>query len=78
MDGIAKLRGVNTWAYVQRNQFPGQGDKTNKVFVFKMSEVGPGSGVDLVRRMLHSRDLEHACIMSNHVQRVATWTTNAS
>lgn len=43
IDGIAKLRGVNTWAYVQRNQSPGQGDETNKVFVFKMFEVGPGS-----------------------------------
>ena len=26
MDGIAKLRGVSNWAYVQRNQFPGQSD----------------------------------------------------
>ena len=46
MDGIAKLRGVNTWAYVQRNQFPGQGDGMDKVFVFKMFEVGPDSGVE--------------------------------
>ena len=51
MDGIAKLRDVSNWAYVQRNQFLGQGDDTDKLFVFKMSEVGPGSGVDLVRRM---------------------------
>jgi hypothetical protein len=51
MDGIAKLRGVSIWAYVQRNQFPGQGDDTDKVFVFKISEVGPGSGVNLVKRM---------------------------
>jgi hypothetical protein len=77
MDGIAKLRGVSTWAYVQRNQFPGQGDEADKVFVFKMSEVGPGSGVDLVRRMQPGGDLEHAWIMSNHVKRVAKWTTMA-
>jgi hypothetical protein len=45
MDGIAKLQGISNWAYVQRNQFPGQGDDAHKVFVFKMSQVGPGSGV---------------------------------
>ena len=45
------LRGVSTWAYIQRNQFPGQGDEKDKMFVFKMSEVGPGSRVDLVRWM---------------------------
>ena len=60
MDGIAKLQGVSNWAYIQRNQFPGQGDDANKVFVFKMSEVGPGSGVDLVRRMQPGGDLENA------------------
>ncbi len=77
MDGIAKLRGVSSWAYVQRNQFPGQGDDTDKVFVFKMSEIGPGSGVDLVKRMQPGGDLEHAWIMSDHVKRVAKWTTMA-
>ena len=60
MDGITKLRGVSTWAYVQRSQFLGQGDDTDKVFVFKMSEAGPGSGVDLVKCMQPGGDLEHA------------------
>jgi len=60
MDGIAKLRGVSNWAYVQRNQFPEQGDDTDKVFVFKMSEVGSESGVDLVRRMQPGGDLDNA------------------
>ena len=78
MDGIAKLRGVSSWAYVQRNQFPGQGDEKDKVFVFKMSEVGPGSGVDLVRRMQPGGDLENAWIMSDHVKRVKGWTTMAA
>ena len=78
MDGIAKLRGVSSWAYVQRNQFPGQGDEKNKVFVFKMSEVGPGSGVDLVRRMQPGGDLENAWMMSDHVKRVKGWTTMAA
>ena len=43
--------------------FPGQGNDSDKVFIFKMPEVGPGSGVDLVRRMQPGRDLEHAWIM---------------
>ena len=49
MDGITKLRGLSNWAYIQKNMFPGQGDKSNKVFIFKIYEIGPGSGVDLVR-----------------------------
>ena len=49
MNGIAKLRGVSNWAYVQRNQFPGQGDDADKVFIFKMSDVGPRSGVNLIQ-----------------------------
>jgi hypothetical protein len=59
MDGIATLRGCSHWAYVQENKFPGQGLDSDKVFVFKMSEVGPGSGVHLVNRM-QPGDLEHA------------------
>ena len=51
MDGIATLRGCSHWAYVQKNKFSGQGSDLDKVFVFKMSEVGPGSGVHLVKRM---------------------------
>jgi hypothetical protein len=60
MDGIAALRGCSHWAYVQENKFPGQGSDSDKVFVFKMSEVGPGSGVYLVRRMQPRGDLENA------------------
>jgi hypothetical protein len=75
MDGIAKLRGVSNWTYVQRNQFPGQGDDADKVFVFKMSEVDRGSGVDLVHRMQPGGDLENAWMMSDHVKRVKGWTT---
>ena len=77
MDGITKLRGLSNWAYVQRSIFPGQGDDSDKVFVFKMSEVEPGSGVHLVRRMQLGGDLESAWIMSDHVKRVIGWTTMA-
>jgi hypothetical protein len=51
MDGIIKLRGASNLKFVQQNKFPGQGADMDKVFVFKMSEVGPGSGVDMVKRM---------------------------
>jgi hypothetical protein len=47
--------------------FPGQGSDSDKVFVFKMSEVGPGSGVDLVKRMQPSGDLEDAWMMFDHM-----------
>ena len=77
MDGITKLRGLSNWAYVQRSIFPSQGDDSDKVFVFKMLEVGPGSGVYLVRRMQPGGDLESAWIMSDHVKRVIRWTTMA-
>ena len=70
MDGITKLRGLSNWAYVQRNMFLGQGDNSDKVFIFKMSEIGPRSGVNLVARMQPGRDLEHSWIMFNHVKRV--------
>jgi hypothetical protein len=49
MDGIAILRGCSHWANVQENKFPGQGSDSDKVFVFKMSEVGPRSEVHLVK-----------------------------
>jgi hypothetical protein len=51
MDSITMLRGCNNWPYVQKNMFPCQGSDSDKVFLFKMSEVGPGSDVDFVKRM---------------------------
>ena len=56
---------------------PGQGNKTDKLFVFKMSKVGPGSGLDLVKRMQPRGNFKHAWIISDHVKRVAKWTTMA-
>ena len=77
MDNITKLRGSSNWAFVQENKFPGQGSDTDKVFVFKMSEVGPGSGVDFVKRMQVDGDLQDAWMMFDHVKRVKGWTTMA-
>jgi hypothetical protein len=77
MDGIAMLRGCSHWAYVQENKFPGQGSNSDKVFVFKMSKVGPGSGMHLVKRMQPGGDLEDAWIMFDHVKHVKHWSTMA-
>ena len=51
INSITKLCSANKWAFVRESKFPSQGTDIDKVFVFKMSEVGPGSGVDLVKRM---------------------------
>ena len=77
IDSITKLRGSSTWAFVQESKFPSQGTDTNKVFVFKMSEVEPSSGVDLVKCMQVGGDLEDAWIMFDHVKRVRGWTMMA-
>jgi hypothetical protein len=77
MDSITKLRDASSWRFVQQNMFPGQGADMDKVFVFKMSEVGPGSGVQLVKRMQSSGDLKNSWIMFVHVKRVRSWTTMA-
>jgi hypothetical protein len=65
------------WVYVQENKFPGQGSDSDKVFVFKMSEVGPGSGVHLVKQVQPGGDLEDVWIMFDHVKRIKHWTTMA-
>ena len=57
--------------------FLGQGDDFDKVFIFKMSEVGLGSRMDLVHRMQPGGDLEHVLIIFDHVKHVTNWTTMA-
>ena len=77
MDGIRQMRGCTTWPFVQRNILLGQGVDNNKVFVFKMIEVGPASGVDLVTRMQPGGNLQDSWLMFNHVKRMNNWTTMA-
>ena len=60
MDGIAMLKGYSHWAYVQENKFSRQGSDSDKVFVFKMSKVGPKSGMHLMKQMQHTDNLEDA------------------
>jgi hypothetical protein len=57
-DSINAMKMYTTIEYIHGNVFPGQGK--DKVYVFKMLEDGPGSGVDLVKRMQPGGDLENA------------------
>jgi hypothetical protein len=57
-DSIMAMKTYTTIEYIHANIFLGQG--TEKVYVFKMLEDGPGSGVDLVKRMQPGGDLENA------------------
>ena len=59
--------------YIHSNFFLGQ--SKDKVYVFKMLEDGPKSGVDLVKRMQPRGDLENAWLMFDHVKCVKEWTT---
>jgi hypothetical protein len=77
MDSITMLRGCRNWPYVQKNMFPGQGSDSDKVFLFKISKVGPGNGMDLVKQMQPGGDLQDAWIMFDHVKRVKKWTMMA-
>lgn len=51
MDSISKLRGLTNFSYVQRNMIHGQGEESNRVFIFKMSEMGLQRGIDLIMRV---------------------------
>jgi hypothetical protein len=61
------------YSFIQMNKFPGQ-DFDGTSYVFKMSSSGPGSGVELVRRMAEG-DLKHAYVHFDHIKRVHHWTT---
>ena len=49
VDNILKLKKGSRYDYIHDSCFPGQG--SDLAYIFKMSTVGLGSGVDLVRRM---------------------------
>ena len=75
IDNILKLKKASTYDYIQDSRFPGQGGSGDIVYLFKMSMLGAGSGVDLVRRMQLGGDLELAWIMFYHVKQVVGWTS---
>jgi hypothetical protein len=74
-DSIMALQRYTTIEYIHGNVFSGQGK--DKVYVFKMLVDGPGSGVDLVKRMQPRIDLENAWLIFDNVKRVQEWTTMA-
>ena len=49
VDSILKLKKGSKYDYIHDSRFPGHGSEL--AYIFKMSTVGPSSGVDLVRRM---------------------------
>ena len=57
IDNILKLKKASTYDYIHDSRFPRQGATTDIVYLFKMSTVRAGSGVDLVRRMQPGDDL---------------------
>ena len=75
IDRILEMKKVAKMEYIHDSIFPGQGQ--DKVYLFKMLVDGPGSGVDLVRRMQPGGDLQNCFIMFDHVKRVKPWTTLA-
>ena len=60
MDSITMLKGCSNWPYVLNNIFMGQYSNSNKVFLFKMSERGLGSSIDLVKQMQPGGDHQDA------------------
>ena len=73
VDSILKLKKGSKYDYIQDSRFPGQG--SDLAYLFKMSTTGPGSGVDLVRRMQPGGDLALQFIMFDQVKRIDKWTT---
>ena len=75
IDNILKLKKTSTYDYIHDSRFPGQRSSDDIVYLFKMSTVGAGSGVDLVRHMQPGGNFELAWIIFNHVKRVVGWTS---
>ena len=73
VDSILKLKKGSMYDYTQDSCFPKQGSEL--AYVFKMFNVGPGSGVDLVRRMQLGGDLALQFVMFDYVKRINGWTT---
>ena len=73
VDSILKLKKGSIYNYIQDSQFPRQG--SDLAYIFKMSTVGPGSDVDLVRQMQRGRDLELQWDMFDHVKCINHRTT---
>ncbi len=69
IDNILELKSKSRYDYIQECCFLGQ-VHGQKVFIFKMSINGVGSGISLVIRMQPIRDLQNVWIMFDHVKHV--------
>ena len=58
IDNIMTMKRESKFEFIHDSVFPGQSKE--KVYVFKMLTEGPGSGVDLIRRMQVRCDLQNA------------------
>ena len=66
VDSILKLKKASKYDYIQDSCFPRQG--SDLAYIFKMTTIGPGSGVDLVKRMQPGGGLELQYVMFDHVK----------
>ena len=73
INNILKLKKASTYDYIHDSRFSGQRGASDIDYLFKMSIVGAGSSIDLVRRIQVGGDLEIAWIMFDHVKRVVDW-----
>ena len=76
---MLQLKRSSTHDFFHSMQFPYQtNDVTIKSHVFKMSTMGPSSGVQIVERMyrMGNGDLKRAWVCFDHVKRISEgWTT---
>ena len=61
VDNILKLKKESRYDFIHDSCFSGRG--SDVTYIFKMSIVGPGSGVDLVCRMQKGENLQSEFIM---------------
>ena len=68
VDALLKLKRDCTYDFFHGSRFPGQGTNNEKCFVFKMSTIGPASGLDLVNRMRRGGfgDLKNSWVQFDH------------
>ena len=77
VDALLKLKRDCTYEFFHGNRFLGQGSKDEKCFVFKMSTIGPASGIDLVMRCGGTGDLRFSWVQFDHTCRIMDWVTMA-
>ena len=79
---LLQLKKSCMYEYFHSMLFPFQNTDINtKCHVFKMSTLGPGSGMELVERMrrIGNGDLHKAWVCFDHVKRITNgWTTMAT